>query len=155
VKLTGDQCDRISQVSDQWSLLWDKRRQLWIAAEDDEDGAQIEEADLNVLLERLVDDCAPADHRASITAASAEAARGEPGSDELTCRVFRALYAEYDLRTVHDTHVAVPKGSPWFAGQSLGDVARQISEHEYRATAAPSSGTLPADQLPARTPLRP
>jgi hypothetical protein len=152
--LTGDQRDRISRVSDQWSLLWDKRRQLWIAAEDDEDGAQIEEVDLNVLLERLADDRAPAGHRTSITAAPADATRGERGRDELTCRVFRALYVEYDLRTVHDTHVAVPKGTLWFAGQSLGDIARQISEHEYRAPAAPSTGTPTANQLPARMPPR-
>ena len=154
MKLTGDQRDRISRVSDQWSLLWDKRRQLWIAAEDDEDGAQIEEADLNILLERLADDWTPTDHRTSMTAASADAARSEPCPDELTCRVFRALYAELDLRTVHDTHVAVPKGTLWFAGQSLGEIARQISEHECRAPAAPSSGILPADQLPARLPPR-
>jgi hypothetical protein len=32
--------------------MWDKRRSLWIAAEDDPDGIQIEEADLDVLLTR-------------------------------------------------------------------------------------------------------
>jgi hypothetical protein len=37
----------------QWSFLWDKRRSLWIAAEDCPDGEQIEEADLDVLLARL------------------------------------------------------------------------------------------------------
>ena len=41
------------QLSDQWSFLWDKRRSLWIAAEDCPDGEQIEEADLDVLLARL------------------------------------------------------------------------------------------------------
>jgi hypothetical protein len=34
-------------------LVVDKRRRLWIAAEDSEDGEQIEEADLDVLLDRL------------------------------------------------------------------------------------------------------
>lgn len=38
-----------------WTVttLWDKRRMVWIAAEDAEDGEQIEEADLDVLLDRL------------------------------------------------------------------------------------------------------
>jgi hypothetical protein len=38
---------------DEWSFLWDKRRSLWIAAEDCPDGEQIEEADLDVLLVRV------------------------------------------------------------------------------------------------------
>jgi hypothetical protein len=150
--LTPAQLTALTDLAEEWSFLWDKRRQLWIAAEDDEDGAQIEEADLDVLLERLADNPDPADRLASMTTA---AAGGEPGRDELTRRVFRALYPEYDLRTVHDTHVAVPKGSLWFAGKSLGDIARQISEHEYSAPAAPSSRALPADPLPVRVPPRP
>jgi hypothetical protein len=55
VTLTREQVDRISRLGEQWSLLWDKRRCLWIAAEDAEDGEQIEEADLDVLLDRLFD----------------------------------------------------------------------------------------------------
>jgi fructosamine-3-kinase len=53
MNLTLGQLDQISQLGEQWSLLWDKRRMLWIAAEDAEDGEQIEEADLDVLLERV------------------------------------------------------------------------------------------------------
>lgn len=53
MNLTRGQLDRISRLGEQWSLLWDKRRRLWIAAEDAEDGEQIEEADLDVLLRRL------------------------------------------------------------------------------------------------------
>jgi hypothetical protein len=53
MNLTPGQLDRIGQLSDQWSFLWDKRRSLWIAAEDCPDGEQIEEADLDVLLARL------------------------------------------------------------------------------------------------------
>jgi len=34
VNLTPDQLHQIGQLSDQWSFLWDKRRSLWIAAED-------------------------------------------------------------------------------------------------------------------------
>ena len=49
----------IGQLSDQWSFLWDKRRSLWIAAEDCPDGEQIEEANLDVLLARLPAVAAP------------------------------------------------------------------------------------------------
>jgi hypothetical protein len=49
--------------------------------------------------------------------------------DELTPRVFRALYTDHDLRTVAAVHVAVPKGTLWFADTSLADVAVQISRH--------------------------
>jgi hypothetical protein len=53
MNLTPGQLHRIGQLSDQWSFLWDKRRSLWIAAEDCPDGEQIEEADLDALLVRL------------------------------------------------------------------------------------------------------
>jgi hypothetical protein len=53
VTLTRGQLERIGRLGEQWSLLWDKRRGVWIAAEDAEDGEQIEEADLDVLLDRL------------------------------------------------------------------------------------------------------
>jgi hypothetical protein len=55
----------------------------------------------------------------------------QPDRHELTPRIFRALYAEFDLRKIGGTHIAVPRGTPWFAGHSLGQVARQISEYEY------------------------
>jgi hypothetical protein len=54
------------------------------------------------------------------------------GRDELTARVLRALYWEFDLRTVDGMHVVVPPGLRGFVGPSLGDVARQISDHEQR-----------------------
>jgi hypothetical protein len=41
------------------------------------------------------------------------------------------MYAEFDLRTVGGIHVVVPRGTPWFAGHSLGEIARQISEYEH------------------------
>jgi len=43
----------MDQLAAEWSFLWDKRRSLWIAAEDCPDGGQIEEADLDMLLARL------------------------------------------------------------------------------------------------------
>ena len=51
---------------------------------------------------------------------------GNPARD-LAVRLFRALYAEFELRTIDGTHVAVPWGTPWYAGHSLTDLARQIS----------------------------
>ena len=61
---------------------------------------------------------------------------GEPasgrGGDELTARVFRALYGAYDLHSVEGLHVVVPRGTQWFAGPSLGEICRQISDHEQR-----------------------
>jgi hypothetical protein len=54
------------------------------------------------------------------------------GRDELTARVFRALYGAYDLHSVEGLHVVVPRGTPCFASPSLGDIARQISDHEQR-----------------------
>ena len=64
------------------------------------------------------------------------AAAGQPGCDNLTERIFRALYQEFDLRTINGTYVVVPKDTPWFAGTSLGDIARQISDHDHPGPAA-------------------
>ncbi len=63
-------------------------------------------------------------------------------ADELTALVFRALYAEYDLRTYGVLHVVTPKGTPVFAGDSPGQIARQLSDHEAPAPGAPA-GDLP------------
>jgi hypothetical protein len=51
--LTPAQLAAITGLSDEWSFLWDKRRQLWIAAQDSPDGEQLEEADLDALLDRI------------------------------------------------------------------------------------------------------
>jgi len=53
VNLTPRQLDRMGRVMDTWSMFWDKRWSVWIAAEDAPDGEQIEEADLDVLLTRM------------------------------------------------------------------------------------------------------
>jgi hypothetical protein len=70
--------------------------------------------------------------------------------DDLTPRVFRALYQAFDLHTVGGTHIAVPTGTPCFAAPSLGEVARQISTREHPAPAAPpDSPPGPLDRRPA------
>ncbi len=62
--------------------------------------------------------------------AEVSTAGGRAGRDELTARVFRVLYRAYDLHSVEGVHVVVPRGTQCFAGSSLGDVARQVSDHE-------------------------
>lgn len=54
MNLTPCQLHRIGALSDQWSFFWDKRRSVWIAAEDCPEGEQVEDADLDVLLARLL-----------------------------------------------------------------------------------------------------
>jgi hypothetical protein len=51
--LTPAQLTAVTDLADQWSFMWDKRRQLWIAAQDSPDGEHLEEADLDALLERI------------------------------------------------------------------------------------------------------
>ena len=75
---------------------------------------------------------------------------GQPGRDDLTPRIFRALYQSFDLLTIGVIHIVTPKGAPVFIGDSLGQIARQISDHENGPPAAPSSDTPPADHLPVR-----
>ena len=58
--------------------------------------------------------------------------------DNLTGRVFRALYQDLDLHTVAGIHIAVPKGTPYFAAPSLGEIAWQISDRKHDALPAPS-----------------
>jgi hypothetical protein len=70
-------------------------------------------------------------------------------ADELTALVFRALYSEYDLRTFGVLHVVTPKGTPVFIGDSLGQIARQLSDHEDPAP-DPDAPGLPAGDLPRR-----
>jgi hypothetical protein len=79
------------------------------------------------------------DHNAStVSYGAAREGRAERHApDELTVRVFRALYRDFDLYTVGSTHVAVPRGTPWFSGASLGSIARQISEHEQEEDGVP------------------
>jgi hypothetical protein len=80
---------------------------------------------------------------------------GQPARDDLTPRVFRALYAEYELHAIEDTrYVAVPRGTAWHAGQSIGEIARQISDRDHPdpVTAAPDTPAyipLPTRPVPA------
>jgi hypothetical protein len=73
----------------------------------------------------------------------APAPRQAPLPRDLTARVFRALFTELDLRTIGGTHIAVPKGTAWFAASTLSGLARQVAaaQHPDPAAPAPPPGT--------------
>jgi anti-sigma regulatory factor (Ser/Thr protein kinase) len=83
---------------------------------------------------------------------SSASAAGLPGRDDLTPRIFRALYRGFELRTLGAVHIVTPKGAPVFISGSLGQIACQISDHEHGTAAARSPRTPPGDHLPARVP---
>jgi hypothetical protein len=57
-----------------------------------------------------------------------------PSPRDLTALIFQGLYPRYELATVAGIHVVTPRGTPWFAGPSLGTIARTISDYEYQGT---------------------
>jgi hypothetical protein len=68
----------------------------------------------------------------------------------LTSVVFRALYPDYELMTLGVLHIVTPKGTPVFIGDSLGQIARQLSGHPTPARTMPGCrhrppGTAPLD----------
>jgi hypothetical protein len=70
------------------------------------------------------------------------ASAGQLACDDLTARVFGALYGQFDLRHVSGTYVAVPKGTPCFAAPSPGEIARQISRHQHPGPPEPDGSRL-------------
>jgi hypothetical protein len=62
-----------------------------------------------------------------------------PPPENLTARVFRALYPEFDLHTLAGTYLAVPAGTPCFTAPALGEIARQISGCEHCAPDLPDA----------------
>ena len=85
-----------------------------------------------------------------MTGTTSASTASQPGHDDLTPRIFRALYEHFDLLTIGVIHIVTPKGTPVFIGDSLGQIARQISDHAHHDSAAPSLGTPSVDPLPAR-----
>jgi hypothetical protein len=71
-----------------------------------------------------------------------------PPPEDLTARVFRALYPEFDLHALTGTYLAVPAGTPCFTAPALGEIARQISDRDRPAPAPPD--TLHRADLPRR-----
>jgi hypothetical protein len=77
----------------------------------------------------------------------------QPLPDTLTCRLFRALYDDFDLHTLGFGYVAVPAGTPVFTGLRLSDIAWQLSQHEQHGPDQPAADAEPAvgrRQLPQR-----
>ena len=72
-----------------------------------------------------------------------------PPPDDLTARVFRALYPEFDLHDMAGTWLAVPAGTLWFTAPAIGEIARQISGRARLAPAPPDA--LHHPDLPRRT----
>jgi hypothetical protein len=56
---------------------------------------------------------------------------------DLTPRVFRALYRDYDLRTVHGAYVVTPAGTLVLISNSLGWIARQLTAGQPSVPAGP------------------
>jgi hypothetical protein len=72
-----------------------------------------------------------------------------PPPADLTARVFRALYPEFDLHALDETYLAVPKGTPCITAPAIGEIARQISGCERYLPDTP--GALHRPCLPRRT----
>jgi hypothetical protein len=83
-----------------------------------------------------------------MTGATPAVPAGPAAPAGLPARLFRALYAGYDLHAIDGIYVAVPAGTPCFAGPSLGQIARQIST---RPACGPAS-TDPAPPAPGAAP---
>lgn len=64
---------------------------------------------------------------------------GQPPPDDLTARVFRALYPGYDLHALSGTWLAVPAGTPCFTAPAISAIARQIAARDPRPPAAPDA----------------
>ncbi len=64
---------------------------------------------------------------------------GPPCPEDLTARVFRALYPEFDLHALTGTYLALPKGTPCFTAPAIGEIARQISDREPIPPTAPEA----------------
>ena len=69
--------------------------------------------------------------------------------DDLTARVFRALYPEFDLHDMAGTYLAVPAGTPCFTAPAIGEIARQISSRDRPAPVPPDDRGGP--DLPRRS----
>lgn len=67
---------------------------------------------------------------------------------DLAAFVFRALYPGYDLHVTSGSYLVLLKGTPWYAGPSLGAIARQLShpQHQPVPVSPPQAG--PVIRLP-------
>jgi hypothetical protein len=80
---------------------------------------------------------------------TADTRPGQPPPADLTARVFRALYPEFDLHALAGTYLALPKGTPCYTAPAIGEIARQISGREGHVADPPDALRRPC--LPRRT----
>ncbi len=70
-----------------------------------------------------------------------------PPPPDLAARLFRALYPAFDLRTISGTHVVTPRGTPVLTGDSLGQIAFQLSTcHQADRVHPSAAGPATPDQ---------
>src|SRR5260370_28763443 len=72
----------------------------------------------------------PARLRSRCRVSGCDETAGQSGRDDLTPRIFRALYQDFDLLTIGVIHIVTPKGTPGFIADSLPPLARQIRDHD-------------------------
>jgi hypothetical protein len=74
------------------------------------------------------------------------ASDGPPPPEDLTARVFRALYDQFDLHSTGGTHIVVPKGTQLYVGPTIGEIARQISDRGPHVPAPSGRCTAPVSR---------
>jgi hypothetical protein len=68
---------------------------------------------------------------------------------DLTPRLFRVLYQDYDLRAVHGAYVVTPTRTLVLSSDSLGWIARQLASGQPPVPAPRASpATTPSTQRP-------
>jgi hypothetical protein len=134
-----------------WSAFWDPRYGLWRTAEDDPGSGLYAETPDAAAVISYITSCSqaagPAEVRSPAPMTDADPAVPPPPED-LTARVFRALYPEFDLHDLAGIYLAVPAGTPCFAAPAIGEIAHQISGRDHRALDPPEA--LHHPRLPCR-----
>lgn len=72
--------------------------------------------------------------------------------DDLTARLFRALYTDFDLRTVDGVHVAVPRAQPASPGAASGRSPARSATAKIRMRTRRRTATRP--RPPAKALIR-
>ena len=85
-----------------------------------------------------------------MTGTTSASTASQPSRDDLTPRIFRALYESFDLLTIGVIHIVTPKGTPVFIGDSLGQIApiattsTRTRQHRHRTPCPLTSPRPPA-----------
>ena len=71
---------------------------------------------------------------------AAPSAAGQPGDADLTARISAPSTRNTACARSTAPTSPCPKGTRWFVGHSLGEIARQISDHDHPGPAASPVG---------------